>query len=46
MSYLQVQDMVLEREEKSIISEMELIRAKLTKKYISGNLNVQSSNQP
>ena len=42
--YLQIQDMVLEREEKKILSEIELYRSKITERYVSGNLVVQNMN--
>jgi multidrug efflux pump subunit AcrB/outer membrane protein TolC len=42
--YLQIQDMVLEREEKKVLSEIELYRSKITESYLSGNLVVQNMN--
>ena len=42
--YLQIQDMVLEREEKKALSEIELYRSKITESYISGNLVIQNLN--
>jgi len=41
---LQIQDMVLEREEKKILSEIELYRSKITERYVSGNLVIQNLN--
>jgi len=41
---LQIQDMVLEREEKKILSEIELYRSKITESYLSGNLVIQNMN--
>jgi outer membrane protein TolC len=38
MSYLQIQEIVLEREEKKSISEIDLVRARITEKYVTGNL--------
>jgi outer membrane protein TolC len=42
--YLQIQDMVLEREEKKVLSEIELYRSKITESYLSGNLVIQNLN--